>query len=406
MRATRWTRYLAQAFQLIKARRFKMLWEKGSRLVRPTGPWITQQALLDACAEVAQIVCILDGAQGGGASLAADQSALHWRDRGYATFRLGANPMGQLTAALHLPESMTPRLTGRLHDWPVMPAVTMRLEVHSLAGFLEPAALAARVAAFSQQGIALVVYWHDHFMACPTRHLLDKTHRYCGLPEVEACAACLPHNKNCLEASLRQSSLTEWRDQWGAVLSEAQEIRVFSPSSSKMLAHIWPDCVTKVVVVPHTVAALPSLPIATDPEAELHVGVIGHIGRHKGSHQVAALAQYIAQHALPARITVFGTLEAPAPSSVVTEMGAYRPADLSRLCSASGVNVFWFPSIWPETFSFVLHEMKAMGLPILAYDVGAQADYVTGGATEQRLPLDAGVAEILEALSVLKAGAT
>jgi len=406
MRATRWMRYLGQSLELIKACRFKMLWEKGSRFLRSTGPFIPQRALLDACSEIKQIVCILDGAQGGGASLAADQSAVHWRDRGYATFRLGANPMGQLTIALNLPGSSAPRLAGRLADWPVMPAAAVRLEVHSLAGFLDPSALALRVASCAQQDMSLVVYWHDHFMACPTRHLLNSTHRYCGVPELQACEACLPHNENCVEASLRKTSLTAWREQWGAVLAAAAEIRVFSTSSRKILGRIWPDCETEVFVTPHDVVGLPSLPIATDREAEMHVGVIGHIGRHKGAYQVAAVAQHIAQHALPAHITVFGTLEAPAPSGVVSETGTYQPDDLPRLCSERGINVFWFPSIWPETFSFVLHEMKAMGLPILAYDVGAQAEYLSGGPSQQLLALDAGATEILEALSVLKASAT
>lgn len=406
MSATRWMRYLGQSFELIKARRFKMLWEKGSRFLRSAGPLVTQRALLDACSEIKQLVCILDGAQGGGASWAADQSAVHWRDRGYATFRLGANPLGQLTVALNLPGSIASRLAGRLADWPVMPTAAVRLEVHSLAGFLDPSALATRVASYAKQDMSLVVYWHDHFMACPTRHLLDATHRYCGLPEVKACEACLPNNENCVEASLRQTSLTAWREQWGTVLAAATEIRVFSTFSRKILGRIWPACVTKVFVAPHDVVGLPNLPIATDREVEMHVGVIGHIGRHKGAYQVAAVAQHIAQHALPARITVFGTLEAPAPSSVVSETGAYQPDDLYRLCSESGINVFWFPSIWPETFSFVLHEMKAMGLPILAYDVGAQAEYLSGCASQQLLALDAGAAEILEALSVLKAGAS
>ena len=406
MSATRWMRYLGQAFELIKARRFKMLWEKGSRFLRSTGPFITQRALLEACAEITEIVCILDGAQGGGASLAADQSAVHWRDRGYATFRLGVNPMGQLTVALNLPRPIAPQLAGRLADWPMMPTAAVRLEVHSLAGFLDPTALATRVAAYSQQGISLVVYWHDHFMACPTRHLLNATHRYCGLPEVETCAACLPKNENCVEASLRQTSLTAWREQWGTILAAATEICVFSASSRDVLGRTWPDCVTKVSLMPHDVVALPSLPIVTDPETELHVGVIGHIGRHKGAYQVVALAQHIAQNALPGHITVFGTLEAPAPSRVVSETGTYQLGDLPRLCSESSINVFWFPSIWPETFSFVLHEMKAMGLPILAYDVGAQAEYLPRSATQQLLALDADADEILEALLGLKAGAT
>ena len=66
------------------------------------------------------------------------------------------------------------------------------------------------------------------------------------------------------------------------------------------------------------------------------------------------------------------------------------------------MNVFWFPSICPETFSFVLHEMKAMGLPILAYDVGAQADTLATHPTGRIMALGARPQEILSALLALR----
>ena len=95
------------------------------------------------------------------------------------------------------------------------------------------------------------------------------------------------------------------------------------------------------------------------PESPLHIGVVGRIAAHKGATQVVRLARHIAETGANARITVFGTLEEPAPASVVSHSGNYLPEALPALCAEQGVNVFWFPSIWPETFSFVVHEMKA-----------------------------------------------
>jgi glycosyltransferase involved in cell wall biosynthesis len=37
-----------------------------------------------------------------------------------------------------------------------------------------------------------------------------------------------------------------------------------------------------------------------------------------------------------------------------------------------------FPSIWPETFSYVVAEMMAMRLPIVAFDLGAPAERLRG----------------------------
>ena len=33
-----------------------------------------------------------------------------------------------------------------------------------------------------------------------------------------------------------------------------------------------------------------------------------------------------------------------------------------------------FPSIYPETFSYVVHELMAMDLPIAAFNIGAPAE--------------------------------
>lgn len=38
------------------------------------------------------------------------------------------------------------------------------------------------------------------------------------------------------------------------------------------------------------------------------------------------------------------------------------------------------PSIWPETFSFTTREMLATGLPVMAFDLGAQGEAVREAA--------------------------
>jgi glycosyltransferase involved in cell wall biosynthesis len=36
--------------------------------------------------------------------------------------------------------------------------------------------------------------------------------------------------------------------------------------------------------------------------------------------------------------------------------------------------MLFFASVWPETFSYVVGEMMALGLPIVAFDMGAPAE--------------------------------
>ena len=51
--------------------------------------------------------------------------------------------------------------------------------------------------------------------------------------------------------------------------------------------------------------------------------------------------------------------------SVHTEQG---------LIESHGVNMVLFPSIWPETFSYVVGELTHMAVPIVAFDLGAPAE--------------------------------
>ena len=396
-------------------------------------PLIGMRELEAACEGHSPLVCVVDGAQGGGAAVAAARSGAGWLVQGVGTLHIGCDPMGRITVEVMLPDEAAPALSGRLDDWPVLPASVNAMEIHSLAGFIQPHAVVAwltqamtlirdkrdqvqdkgdqdvgvlqdkpgsrEVEQSADSPPAVTVYWHDHYLMCPTRHLLNAESRYCDLPDPSVCASCLPNNAHCLDAPLRSVDIVAWREQWGQVLAGASSIRVFSPSSRELLRRVWPDIDSKVVLTPHDTAHIPQSELSPAPESTLHIGVVGRIAAHKGAAQVARLARHIEETGANARITVFGTLEEPAPASVVSQTGAYSAEALSALVAEQGVNVFWFPSMLPETFSFVVHEMKAMGLPVLAYDVGAQADTLADDDRHRLVSLDMSADDILATLT-------
>ena len=402
MSGSRLKRYLIEALRLLRQRRFRVLLDKGRRLSGIAATRVSAAELASACADLNALVCVVDSAQGGGAAMAAERSASDWRAKGTGTLRLGCDPLGNLTVSLSVPGETQPVLSGRLLDWPVLPSTVTQLEIHSLAGFIRPDEAADWLIAAAQGELTVTLLWHEHYLICPTRHLLDPEHRYCGVPEVAACARCLPDNPNCLDAPLRQTDIAMWRRHWGQLLNGISVIRVFSASSAKLVERVWPEHADKVHLQPHEVNLKSVETQNPQPETPLHVGVIGRIATHKGAAEVVGLARHIKAEGLATRITVFGNLEHPAPASVVSQTGTYAPEALPALCAEHGVNVFWFPSIWPETFSFVLHEMKAMGLPILAYDVGAQADTLATHPTGRIMALGARPQEILSALLALR----
>jgi glycosyltransferase involved in cell wall biosynthesis len=74
------------------------------------------------------------------------------------------------------------------------------------------------------------------------------------------------------------------------------------------------------------------------------------------------------------KIVVIGTIEVTCDPQVVTQTGAYKHDELRGLIEKSGANVFLFPSICPETFSYVVQELVTMLLPVASFNLGAPAE--------------------------------
>ena len=77
--------------------------------------------------------------------------------------------------------------------------------------------------------------------------------------------------------------------------------------------------------------------------------------------------------------------------------GRYQRQKLVELVETHGINMFLFPSIWPETFSYVVAEMILLGVPIVAFDLGAPAERLRGYG-KARLVREVSAAAALETL--------
>jgi len=116
------------------------------------------------------------------------------------------------------------------------------------------------------------------------------------------------------------------------------------------------------------------------------IGVVGKLNMQKGAQVVADLARLIERERLDTRIVVIGSLELAFRSPCLEVTGTYTRDDLAALVEKHGVNMFFFPSIWPETFSYVVAEICALGLPIVAFDLGAPAERLRGNPLARLVP--------------------
>ena len=71
---------------------------------------------------------------------------------------------------------------------------------------------------------------------------------------------------------------------------------------------------------------------------------------------------------------MIGTLDIPVRSERLEVTGNYRRDDLVDLIEAHRINMFFFPSVCPETFSYVIEEMILLDVPIVAFDLGAPGE--------------------------------
>ncbi|HQT39321.1 MAG TPA: glycosyltransferase [Acidocella sp.] len=223
-------------------------------------------------------------------------------------------------------------------------------------------------------GAPLLFLVHDYYAICPSHFLIDADDKFCAVPELKLCDTCLIRHRDGFVSLSGIREIMTWRDKWGAAIALADEVRVFSDSSKVMMLRAYPALdPARINLLPHKLHTqlAPQLVAAGDG---LHIGVVGAVGRHKGAAVVAALAEEILRRGSNVKITVIGTLEARVPREIVQITGPYEAARLPMKIEKSGANVFLFPSIWGETFSYTSHELIAMKLPFACFDFGAQAD--------------------------------
>ncbi len=187
--------------------------------------------------------------------------------------------------------------------------------------------------------------------------------------------------------------LSDWENAWGAALTSATRLQVFSRSSADIVASARPDLAHKIDYKPHHVARPGALIHAPPGHREgsrasgTVLGVLGHIGVHKGAAVVEALGQTLAADGR-ARLVLLGSLDPRFHLGTPNHVhGPFEPIDLQMLVARYGINRWLIPSLWPETFSFTTHEALATGLPVYCFDLGAQAEAVrAAGARGGVLP--------------------
>jgi GT2 family glycosyltransferase len=224
---------------------------------------------------------------------------------------------------------------------------------------------------------------HDYFMISPSYCLLASDGCYRG-----PVLADDPNPAHIYKGrDGRTVPLATWQAEWGAFLDACHEITVFSETSRAQITATYPHLTDRVHHRPHAMIASIRA-VAPPADGARTIGVLGNLNRQKGAGVLRDIGEKLLRYGGP-RFVHFGNID-PAFSvpPTVKLHGSYVQTDIPYLAERYGVSAWVVPSIWPETFSFVTHEMLATGLPVYGFAIGAQGEALTRAPNGLPIPFD------------------
>jgi glycosyltransferase involved in cell wall biosynthesis len=226
-------------------------------------------------------------------------------------------------------------------------------------------------------GVACDFTAHDFFAACPQVTLSDEIGRYCGEFGAEQCGACLKRRP-----APGGASIESWRAEHGRLLEQARYVLAPSADAASRLRRYFPSI--NAVHVPHLdIEMAPAAP-APQPLAgarPLRVVVMGALSQIKGADVFEATAALASQRGSRLEFHLVGYAYRDlrvVPGAHLTVHGEYAEKDLAGLLQALRPDVAWFPALWPETYSYTLSAALSARLPVVAPDLGAFPERLSG----------------------------
>ena len=258
-----------------------------------------------------------------------------------------------------------------------------------------------------------VVMLHDFQWFCPRVHLTDARKFYCDEPPPQVCQLCVGGGVDynfADQAALIEGDLDAFLAFNERILRGAQ--RLLAPSRDTAERYRARFGLDDIAVVPHPEPGpaevqprRPALP--TRAGSPLRIAVVGAIGPHKGFELLLRMAERAARDRIPFFLTVIGYTP-DTPSLVrygnVEVTGAYAPADLGARLAAASPDFVFLPSVWPETYSYVLSEIWDAGYPVVAFDFGAPAERIRAAGGGLLIPPTRDPRVLLDTLIALRDG--
>lgn len=234
----------------------------------------------------------------------------------------------------------------------------------------------------SQFGIPILFSFHDFYTICPTIQLLDETRTYCAGVCTAGPGDC-PLPANWFHPPLpwlKHRYVHEHQRLMGRAIDLCDSFVTTSQASRELITKHFPAIDHQRFTVIEHGRDLPRLDLAKAPVAGKPFRAIffGDLTPAKGLKLILALLEENRLAGSPIELHVLGKKVQnfdPEQFGAIYH-GPYERDQLSGHIREIGGTVSLIPSPWPETYCHVLTESWAMGLPVLASDIGTLRERV------------------------------
>lgn len=219
-------------------------------------------------------------------------------------------------------------------------------------------------------GVAYILTVHDYYWLNANPTLTDETGKYPG--------DYLDTQHNPLYPLPQGLTLANWQERFRILIENASCV-IFPSNATKTLFDIVYHPANPVVA-PHIEAqlAVNRKPGAFTKKSSYIIGVLGALSREKGADVLEILAERAKNLGLPLTFKLIGY--AYRPLKIVETTGPYKSEDLTNLIQKHNLDIVYFPAQWPETYSYTLSYALHSGLPIIAPNIGAFPERLSGRA--------------------------
>lgn len=242
-------------------------------------------------------------------------------------------------------------------------------------------------------GVAHIITVHDFYWLGGNPTLTDETGKYPGFysDQLNNPLYPLPHGM----------TVKAWQEPFRPFI-ESAECVIFPSNSTKIIFdNVFHPA--RSVVAPHVEphADINTSPINVAQKGAYTIGVLGALGKEKGADILEELAAKSKEASLNLNFKLIGY--AYRPLKMVEKTGPYETKELKDLIQKHKLDILLFTAQWPETYSYTLSYALDSGLPIIAPNIGAFPERLSGRSNVVLFNHLSSVSELLDRINTFAA---